>query len=76
MADHRDAVLNVVPVAAIRIRNAVAPPHVDHAAGTTTGAVVALRVRHVGVGISMRWCGERQASSCRRNDCGDRCPHH
>jgi hypothetical protein len=76
MADHGNAVLNVVPVAAIRVRNAVAIPHVDHAASTAPGAVVVAGVGHVRVGVGMRRCGECQASGHRCGDCGERCSHH
>jgi hypothetical protein len=39
MVDRRNAVLNVVPVTAVRIRCSVAISHVDHAARATAGTV-------------------------------------
>jgi hypothetical protein len=58
VADRGDAVLDVVPEGSVRVRNAVAVPHPDHAASAAAGAGVVLRVGNVLVGVGMRRRGE------------------
>jgi hypothetical protein len=54
VVDHRNAVLDVVPVASIGIRNTVAIAEPDHAAFAAAGAVVVLWVGNVRVGVGAR----------------------
>jgi hypothetical protein len=71
MVDQRDAVLNVVPVAAIRVRNAVAVPRVDHAAGAAAWAVVVAWIGNVRVGFGMRGVASaRQAATAAMTTAG------
>lgn len=55
VTDKWDSVLDVVPERSIRIGHAVAIAGVNHRAHAATGAVVALRIGHVWIGLRAHW---------------------